>query len=110
LQYEIVTGGLLPPPQSDLQCVEIATGKIIWTKKKVGKYHASLVRTADNKILMLEDFGSLVMFEPNASGYKEICRAKVCGHTWAHPAVSEGRVFLRDEKELLCVDLNQSSK
>ena len=106
----IVTGGLLPPPQSDLQCVEIATGKIIWTKKKVGKYHASLVRTADNKILMLEDFGSLVMFEPDASGYKEICRAKVCGHTWAHPAVSEGRVFLRDEKELLCVDLNQSSK
>jgi outer membrane protein assembly factor BamB len=101
---------LLPPPQSDLQCVEIATGKIIWTKKKVGKYHASLVRTADNKILMLEDFGSLVMFEPDASGYKEICRAKVCGHTWAHPAVSEGRVFLRDEKELLCVDLNQSSK
>jgi len=106
----IVTGGLLPPPQSDLQCVEIATGKVLWTRKKVGKYHASLVRTADNKILMLEDFGSLVMFEPDASGYKEICRAKVCGHTWAHPAVSGGRVFLRDEKELICVDLNQSAK
>ncbi len=105
----LVTGGLLPPPSSDLHCVEIATGKIIWTKKKVGKYHASLVRTADNKILMLEDFGSLVLMEPNAVGYKELCRAKVCGHTWAHPAVSEGKVFLRDEKELFCIDLNKPS-
>jgi hypothetical protein len=31
--------------------------------------------------------------------------AKVCGQTWAHPALSDGRLYVRDGKELVCVEL-----
>jgi outer membrane protein assembly factor BamB len=101
----MVTGGILPPPQANLHCVEASTGKILWTKKKVGKYHASLIRGANGKILMLEDGGDLVLMEPNPGAYTEIARSKVCGHTWAHPAVANDKVFLRDDNSLICVNL-----
>ena len=32
---------------------------MLWTKPKVGKYHAALLRTGDDKLLMLDDGGDL---------------------------------------------------
>lgn len=103
----MVTGGLLPPPESHLHCVDIKTGKILWTKKKVGQYHASLIKGANNRLLMLEDTGHLTLIEPDGKEYKELSRSKVCAHTWAHPAAANARIFLRDDKDLLCVNLGQ---
>jgi len=88
-----------------LRCVDPATGKEHWKRPNVGKYHASLLRTANQKILMLEEEGALVMIEPEVKGYREIARAKICGNTWAHPALSEGRIYIRDSKELICVQV-----
>jgi hypothetical protein len=42
---------------STLRCVETATGKETWKKGGVGIFHASLLRTGDNKILLLEEKG-----------------------------------------------------
>ena len=88
-----------------LRCVDPATGKEYWSRPNVGKYHASLLRTANNKLLMLEEEGALVMLEPNVKEYREIARAKICGNTWAHPALSDGRIYIRDSKELICVQV-----
>ncbi|HET6576469.1 MAG TPA: PQQ-binding-like beta-propeller repeat protein [Fimbriiglobus sp.] len=92
-------------PSITLRCVEAATGKVLWSQAKVGKYHAALLRTGDNKLLMLDDAGSLMLLQPDPAGYKELCRSKVCGATWAHPALSDGRVYVRDEKELICLKI-----
>lgn len=92
-------------PSIALRCVEAKTGKVKWEKPKIGKYHAALIRTANDKLLMLDDDGSLVLLDPNPEAYKELARAKVCGPTWAHPALVGGKVYLRDEKELICVPL-----
>ena len=81
--------------------------KTLWTKKKVGKFHAALVRTGDAKLLMLEDGGDLVLIDPSPKEYKELARAKVCGPTWAHPALVGGKLYLRDEKEVICVRLGE---
>jgi outer membrane protein assembly factor BamB len=78
-----------------------------WKKDGVGKYHASLLRTGDDKLLMVEEAGNLVLLEPNDKEYRELCRAKICGQTWAHPAVANGRLYIRDNKELVCVQLPQ---
>jgi hypothetical protein len=85
--------------------VELKTGKIVWTQPKVGRYHASLLRTANDKLLMLDDSGYLILLEPGVQGYRELARSKVCGNTWAHPALASGKLFLRDNKELLCLEL-----
>jgi CubicO group peptidase (beta-lactamase class C family) len=99
-----VTGQFLPWPAAHLHCVEANTGKILWTRKDVGKYHAT-VMLAKDQLLLLEEEGNLALVEPSPQGYKELARAKVCGHTWAHPALSDGRLLVRDEKEVICVQL-----
>lgn len=101
----MVTGRLIPPPVATLYCVDAASGKILWSRPKVGKYGATLVRTGDGKLLMLEEGGDLVLIAPSREKYAELARSKVCGETWAHFAVSAGRVYVRDRDELICVEL-----
>jgi outer membrane protein assembly factor BamB len=88
-----------------LRCIEAGTGKELWKHDKVGEYHASLVRTGDAKLLLVEEPGNLVLLEPNPKEYRELARSKICGKTWAHPAVANGRLYIRDAKELICVEL-----
>ena len=52
------------------------------------------------------DAGNLILLQPDATAYKELARSKVCGPTWAHPALSDGRVYVRDDKELVCLKLD----
>jgi outer membrane protein assembly factor BamB len=102
----MVTGSIIPPPSAVLRCVEVKTGKERWSKPKVGKYHASLLRTGDDKLLMLDDSGNLILLDPSEKEYKELARSKVCGpDNWAHPALSDGRLYIRDRKELICLQL-----
>jgi outer membrane protein assembly factor BamB len=93
--------------EADLRCLDRKSGKASWTKKKVGKFHAALLRTGNDKLLMLEDGGDLVLIDPDPKEYKELARAKVCGPTWAHPALVGGKLYLRDEKEIICVRLGE---
>src|SRR5262249_25158127 len=100
----LVTGSLLGG-QATLHCVDAKKGTSLWQKAGVGKYHATLMRTGNGKVLMVEEAGNLVLLEPNAQKYEELCRSKICGNTWAHPAVSDERLYIRDQKELVCVQL-----
>lgn len=105
----VVTGQVLFP-QATLHCVETATGKVKWSRKNVGKYHAAMLRTGDGKLLMLTDYGDLLLLAPNAEKYEELARAKVSnakGGLWAHPALAGGRVYIRDEKELICLKVGE---
>ena len=104
--YMIAGSKELLRPSITLRCVEVATGKTLWSKSNIGKYHAALVKTADDKLLMLDDTGYLTLIQPNAKEYVPLARSKVCGETWAHPAVANGRVYLRDAKELICLELS----
>ena len=101
----MLNGKLSIRPTLTLRCVDRATGDVKWEKPNVGKYHAALVRTGDGKLLMLDDNGRLTLFAHDRGGYKELARSKVCGATWAHPALSGGVVYVRDEKDLVAVRL-----
>ena len=103
----MVNGQLSRNPTVSLRCVETATGKVLWTKEKVGKYHAALLRTGDKKLLMHTDAGELMLIDPSPEAYKELAKAKVCGETWAHPALANGRLYVRDAKELLCLQVGE---
>jgi outer membrane protein assembly factor BamB len=104
----LVTGSspLALTHRATLHCVDAKTGRDLWSKpKQVGKYHASLLRTGDNKLLLLEEAGELVLLDPDPKEYRELARSKVCGETWAHPALANGRLYLRDDKEIMCLEL-----
>jgi long-chain acyl-CoA synthetase len=97
----LVTGQLLPP-QSNLHCVEAKTGKVLWSKEKVGEYHAALVRTGDNKLVMLDDYGHLSLLDPSPEGFKEMAKTKIGIRTWVTPAIASGKIVVRDDRELMC--------
>jgi outer membrane protein assembly factor BamB len=105
----MVTGTIPGPftkPSADLHCIEAKTGKELWKKAKIGTYHASLMRTGDDKLLMLTDDGELVLLQANPKEYSELARAKVSGpETWAHPALANGRLYIRDKTERICLQL-----
>jgi hypothetical protein len=103
----LVTNTVQPLPSANLSCVEEKTGKQLWTKEKVGYFHAGVIRTGDGKLLVLNDAGLLTLLEVDAKEAKELCKAKVCGGTLVAPALAEGRLFARDDKELICLKLGE---
>lgn len=104
-------------PAKNLICVEIATGRLMWSKEgyfstSPDKAHASFIVMRKN-ILTLTDGGQLVLFAVDPNEFKEIGRAQVCGLNWCNPAYADERLFLRDgiksTGELLCVELLHSN-
>jgi outer membrane protein assembly factor BamB len=89
-----------------LHCIEVRTGKERWKRPNIGKYHAALLRTGNDKLLLLDDAGNLMLVDPNPKEYRELARAHVCGETWAHPALAHGRLYVRDNHELICLALS----
>ncbi|MCD6048650.1 MAG: outer rane biosis protein [Verrucomicrobia bacterium] len=86
-----------------LKCVELATGKEMWSKSGFGPGNVLLV---DNHIIVLGDAGQLVLVEATTKGYTEIANAKVItGKCWSTPALADGKLYLRSTKEGVCLDL-----
>jgi outer membrane protein assembly factor BamB len=101
----MVTTQVLPQPMATLRCVEVKTGKETWNQPKVGFFHAGLVRTGDDKLLLLDDTGMLRLLEHDPKGYRELAQAQVCAATFVTPALANGLLYVRDGKEVVCVEL-----
>jgi len=87
----------------DLRCVELKTGKVMWTVERFG---AGTVMIAGADLLLLTDKGELIKAPANPSGFKPVSRAQVLGlDTRAYPALASGLFVARDKRRLVCVDL-----
>jgi hypothetical protein len=65
------------------------------------------MRTGDGKLLILDDGGTLRLADADEKGYRELCKARVCGGTLIAPALADGLLYARDDKELICVQLGE---
>jgi hypothetical protein len=50
-------------------------------------------------------FPDAALLEARPDGYSELGRHQVCGKSWSHPAFANGRLYLRDRRELYAFDL-----
>jgi len=96
-------------PAKDLVCVEAKTGALAWSKEgyfisAAGKAHAAFLGMGEN-ILMLTDGGQLVLLAADPVKCREVGRVQVCANTWCNPAYADGKLYLRDSRELLCINL-----
>jgi outer membrane protein assembly factor BamB len=88
---------------AELRCVDWKTGAVKWAKERFGC--ASLV-AVDGGLLAVTERGELVRFEADPADYTERARAAVLtGVTRAAPALADGRLYVRDEKKMVCVKL-----
>lgn len=91
--------------KANLRCVEWDTGKVKWTKEAFGC--AGLV-CADGLIFACPENGDVVLFDPSPEGYRELGRARVLdGPVRALPALAGGRLFVRDGKKLVALEVGK---
>ena len=92
-------------------CQDFKTGEAKWQEKeKLGK--GSLVYADGRLYLRLESGrGTVALIEASPQGYKEHGRFdqpdRSSEHSWPHPVVAGGRLYLRDQDVLLCYDVRQ---
>lgn len=90
-------------------CQDLKSGEAKWQEKgKVGK--GSVVAVGNQLILRAEDGkGTVALIEATPEGYVEKGRFDPPNrsekNSWAHPVVSDGKLWLRDQGVLLCYDL-----
>jgi outer membrane protein assembly factor BamB len=103
----------------ELRCLELATGNRIWEDltavKKDRWANIHFVQNGD-KTWMFNEHGELIISELSPKGFKEISRAKIIeptkeqlprGVTWSHPAFANKHVYIRNDRELVCIDLSE---
>src|SRR5438477_9625977 len=81
-------------------CFAAATGKLYW-QERMGEHHASLVSAA-GMVYFLNDEGVMHVVRPGPE-FRLVARNELGEKTFASPALSEGRMFLRGEKHLYCI-------
>jgi outer membrane protein assembly factor BamB len=91
-------------PITHLSCLEAATGKRVWQAARFGK--GNLI-AADGKLIIATVRGELVLVEASPNGFNELARAKVFSGSRTGPALANGRLYLRDNKEIVCLDLRK---
>ena len=101
----LLTNQIQPIPRADLVAVDLTTGETRWTRKAIGYFHAGLIFTGDNRLLILEDTGNLLLAEPTADKFVELAKSKACKGTMINPALSNGIVYVRDDEEVVALKL-----
>lgn len=88
-----------------LKCIEIATGKEMWSHPNVGGGGATVL--VGNKILVQTDRGPLVLVDAKPDGYHELARAEIYGgQCWSMAVVSNGKIYGRNTKEGYCLNVS----
>jgi outer membrane protein assembly factor BamB len=91
-------------PVTHLTCINAATGKRAWQQQRFGK--GNLI-AADGKLLISTMKGELVLVRATAEKYDELGRATIIGSTRQAPALAAGLLYLRDDKEIVCLDVRK---
>ncbi|HTU22883.1 MAG TPA: PQQ-binding-like beta-propeller repeat protein [Gemmataceae bacterium] len=89
---------------SYLICLHLRTGKVMW--KRPGCNKGSLLRVNDDLLVLGED-GKLWLLDasPEKPTPKAEARPFRGGRCWTMPVLADGKLFLRDERQMKCFDL-----
>lgn len=88
-----------------LRCVTTNDGEYTWAKRGYGK--GSLI-LAGNHLIALSDRGKLVAARAKPDSYEERGSLQALnGKSWTSPTLADGRLYLRNQSEMVCYDLRK---
>ena len=104
-----------------LRCLKAETGQRLWETfnattpdgKEMRWANAFIVKNQD-RFFLFNEKGDLIIAHLSPKGYEEISRAHVIDPVnrdagrlvvWSHPAFAHRHMFVRNDQEILCVDL-----
>jgi outer membrane protein assembly factor BamB len=91
-------------PVTHLTCINAKTGERVWQKPRWGK--GNLI-AAEGKLFFSTMNGELVIARANPREYEEIGRKEYIGTTRQAPALSRGLLYMRDDAEIVCIDVRR---
>jgi outer membrane protein assembly factor BamB len=91
-------------PITHLACINAATGERAWQVPRFGK--GNLI-AADGKLFISTMKGELVIATASPKEYLELGRAEILGSTRQAPALADGLLYLRDDAEIVCLDVRK---
>ena len=96
------------PSKGQFKCIEFATGTVRWKTDRVG--HATVI-AADGKLILLNDTGTLILARATPVAYEELSRTQIFNDRpcWTAPLLHRGRLYLRNQREAVCVALSKES-
>ncbi len=86
-------------------CLDARTGKVMWTDSGVGK---GSVIYADGMLYCYGENGEMGLVKPSPKGFQLVSGFRISqgsGKHWAHPAVANGRLYIRHGDVLMCYDI-----
>ena len=107
--------------KGQLLCMNAKTGERVWESLEPfnGKANSSatafIIKNGDRHLLFTEN-GDLIIAHLSPKGYEEVSRTKIIEPTttafrrsvvWVHPAFADGQIFVRNDKEIVCVSLKK---
>lgn len=101
----LVNGYVYGFNDSILTCLEFASGKMVWRDRSVGK---GAVTYADGHLYILSENNIVGLVEATPAGYREKGRFSIADQglpSWAHPVVSGGRLYIRNQGMLTSYDV-----
>jgi outer membrane protein assembly factor BamB len=101
----LVNGYLYGFNDSILTCLEFATGKLMWRDRSVGK---GSVTFADGNLYIQGENNLVGLAEARPDAYREHGRFPIADKglpSWAHPVISDGRLYVRNQDTLVAYDI-----
>ncbi len=105
----------------ELMAIDVPTGRRLWETsqpvtggKPAGSGTAFLVKNED-RYLIFNELGELIIATLSRAAFTELSRAKIIEPTqsttdrtvlWTHPAYANLNMYVRNDKELICVSLS----
>jgi outer membrane protein assembly factor BamB len=89
-------------PTTHLACIDAATGERKWQQLRFGKGN---MIAADGRLWITTMDGELVIVRATPQKFEELSRAALFTSTRQAPALSNGRLYVRTDDEILAVDV-----
>lgn len=105
----------------ELRCLNVADGSRVWEDETVvPRDRWATIHFVQNgdQVWMFNERGELILSKLSPDGYEELSRGRLIeptvdqlerrgnGVAWSHPAFAYRHVFVRNDRELRCVDLS----
>lgn len=90
-----------------LCCLDLATGQRRW---RAGRYGHGQILLAGDWLVVLTESGEVVLVRPRPERLDEVARcAALSSKTWNHPALAWPYLLVRNDRELVCLELRRAT-
>ncbi|MGO8699544.1 MAG: PQQ-binding-like beta-propeller repeat protein [Limisphaerales bacterium] len=99
-----------------LVCLDFQTGNVLWDERDDAEHRApkGSLALADGRLYYRTEKGTMLLVEPNPKQYVERGRFEQPDRgtqpAWAHPVIANGKLYLRDQDEMLSYDVKAQGK